>query len=314
MKSKIWKVIAVAMAAAMIACVGAGCAKNDSKSNEGSKTSVASTTDTSKTESKTESAEGSKTESKEESKTESAEESKTESKEESKTESAEESQTESKDESTTESTEESNTESTESSVEESGETSEEGSTDYEAYANYFGAWEFNAGSAYVGLILNSDGSAVYKDASGNSVPARWTVEDGKLCVRAAGGLEKFDYADDKLVDTDNGQPYLHVETLGVDVQTGESSSEDTEAYAAFFGSWEYDVGGKYVGIIINSDGTAEYKDGSGNSVSGRWTVEEGKLCVRAAGGLEKFDYADDKLVDADNGLTYLHVDTLYVDR
>ena len=65
---------------------------------------------------------------------------------------------------------------------------------------------------------------------------------------------------------------------------------------------------------VLSDGTAEYKDGSGNSVSGRWTVEEGKLCVRAAGGLEKFDYADDKLVDADNGLTYLHVDTLYVDR
>ena len=188
------------MAAAMIACVGAGCAKNDSKSNEGSKTSVASTTDTSKTESKTESAEGSKTESKEESKTESAEES----------------QTESKDESTTESTEESNTESTESSVEESGETSEEGSTDYEAYANYFGAWEFNAGSAYVGLILNSDGSAVYKDASGNSVPARWTVEDGKLCVRAAGGLQKFDYADDKLVDADDGLTYLHVDTLYVD--------------------------------------------------------------------------------------------------
>ena len=306
MKSKIWKVIAVAMAAAMIACVGAGCAKNDSKSNEGSKTSVASTADTSKTDSKTESSEESKTESKEESKTESSEESQAESKEESKTESSEESQTESKEESMTESSEE--------SVEESGETSEDVSTDYEAYSDYFGSWEFNVGSEYVGLIINSDGSAEYKDASGNSVPARWTVEDGKLCVRAAGGLQKFDFADDKLVDTDNSHAYFHVDTLGVDKQPEGDTSVDTEAYAAFFGSWEYDVGGKYVGIIINSDGTAEYKDGSGNSVSGRWTVEEGKLCVRAAGGLQKFDYADDKLVDADDGLTYLHVDTLYVDR
>ena len=282
MKSKMWKIIAVAMAAAMIACVGAGCAKNDSKSDESSKTSAASTADTSKTESKTESAEESKTESAEESKAESAE--------------------------------ESEAESAEESVEESGESSQEESIDTEAYAALFGSWEFEAGSEYIGLIINSDGSAVYKDASGNSAPARWTVEEGKLCVRAAGGLQQFEYVDDKLVDTDNSHTYFHVETLGVDKQTEDSASEDVEAYAAFFGSWEYDAGSKYVGIIINSDGTAEYKDGSGNSVSGRWTVEEGKLCVRVAGGLQQFEYVDDKLVDVDDGLIYLHVDTLYIDR
>ena len=94
MKSKIWKVLAVSIAAAMISCVGAGCANNGNNGQESSKTSVTSSQDESNAESKEESTKESKTESAGESKTESAGESKTESAEDSNTESSVESKNE----------------------------------------------------------------------------------------------------------------------------------------------------------------------------------------------------------------------------
>ena len=298
MKSKIWKILAVSMAAALIACVGAGCSKDDSKSEESSAVSAASTADTSKSESVTESDAESKTESAEESKSESAEESKTESAEESGSESAE----------------ESTDESTEESVEESTEASQENSTSNEGYASFFGSWEYDVGGTYTAVVINSDGSAVYRDSTGNSAPATWTVENGMLCVRAAGGLQRLDYADGTLVDAESGRVYLKVDTLAIDRQTENSSSGDNDGYASFFGSWEYDVGGTYTAVVINSDGSAVYRDNTGNSAPATWTVENGKLCVRAAGGLQRFDIVNDNIVDSDTGRVYLRVDTLAIDR
>ena len=189
------------MAAAMIACVSAGCAKNDNKDQQSSTTSSASSKDASKTESKTESSAASKNESTEASKTESGEASKTESTEASKTESTEESKTES--------TEESKTESTKESTEESGEEN----VDPSLAAAFVGSWEFNVGSKYVAFTIYEDGSAVYVSPLGEQSPARWTVENNKLCIRAAGGLQTLELSDGKLVDSDNGNEYEKVSTL-----------------------------------------------------------------------------------------------------
>ncbi len=193
MKSTIWKVLAVTMAAATIACVGAGCAKNDQKGQESSATSAASSKDASKSDSKAASADASKTTSAEGSKAETSTESKAESAEESKAETS----TESK-------AEESKTESAEESKEASTEESEESGTETEAGEQFLGSWEYDVGNKYFGLIINDDGSVDMKFADGKTLPASWTVEDGLLCVRAAGGLQTFNLIDGSLEDTDTG--------------------------------------------------------------------------------------------------------------
>ena len=284
------------MAAAMIACVSAGCAKNDNKDQQSSTTSSASSKDASKTESKTESSAASKNESTEASKTESGEASKTESTEASKTESTEESKTES--------TEESKTESTKESTEESGEEN----VDPSLAAAFVGSWEFNVGSKYVAFTIYEDGSAVYVSPLGEQSPARWTVENNKLCIRAAGGLQTLEYAADKLIDVDNGNVYEKVETLSALQNSGETS--DYSEYEEYFGSWEFNVGSKYVAFTIYEDGSAVYVDAMGEQAPARWTVENGKLCIRAAGGLQTLELSDGKLVDSDNGNEYEKVSTL----
>ena len=288
MKSTIWKVLAVTMAAATIACVGAGCAKNDQKGQESSATSAASSKDASKSDSKAASADASKTTSAEGSKAETSTESKAESAEESKAETS----TESK-------AEESKTESAEESKEASTEESEESGTETEAGEQFLGSWEYDVGNKYFGLIINDDGSVDMKFADGKTLPASWTVEDGLLCVRAAGGLQKFEYVDGRLKDVDNGQEYLHVETLNID-QTSRPENENDDA-DAYLGIWEYNIGGNYSSLVINSDGTIEMKDTDGNVISARWTVESGTLCVCAAGGLQTFNLIDGSLEDTDTG-------------
>ena len=278
MKSKIWKILAIAMTAATIACVGAGCAKNDKKDQASSSTSAASSKDASKSDSKTESSEASKAASSEASKTES----KTE-----KSSKAEESKTE---ESKTEESkaEESKTESAEESTEESKES--------ETADSFVGMWEYNIGNMYIGLIVNDDNTAVIKDINGNAVSANWTVEDGILCVSIGDDIQKFEYVDGQLKDPDEGHVLVPVKNLSVDMATIEN--DDTDAY---IGTWEYTVGGDYAALVINPDGTAEMKDEDGNTVfSARWTLENGTLYVRAAGGLERFTLVDGHLEDVDN--------------
>ena len=79
-----------------------------------------------------------------------------------------------------------------------------------------GAWEWNIGGNYSGIIINSDGTAVYKDVNGNSAPARWTVEDVILCIRAAGGLQQLKYSDGNLEEVDTGNIYSPSSTLTED--------------------------------------------------------------------------------------------------
>ena len=194
MKSTLRKVLAVAMMAAMIACVGAGCAKNDNKTEQSSTTSAASQAST---ESKAE--ESKKEESKEESK---KEESK---KEESKKE-------ESKEESKKE--EESKTE--ESSEEESKtEESQPG-----AYDAIVGVYSITAGEQVVAMQLNADLTAAMQ--SGEAVQqGTWTVEEGKIVITFDGEAQSFQFVDNTLVSEANPE-MVFVK------QSGEQSEQPTE--------------------------------------------------------------------------------------
>ena len=175
MKSTLRKVLAVAMMAAMIACVGAGCAKNDNNTQQSSTTSAASQAST---ESKAE--ESKKEESKEESK---KEESK---KEESKKE-------ESKEESKKE--EESKTE--ESSEESKTEESQPG-----AYDAIVGVYSITAGEQVVAMQLNADLTAAMQ--SGEAVQqGTWTVAEGKIVITFDGEAQSFQFVDNTLVSEAN---------------------------------------------------------------------------------------------------------------
>ncbi len=287
MKSTIWKVLAVVMAAAAIACVGTGCAKSDTKDSSSSSSSASSAA-SSKDESKTESSAESKAESSEASKTESAaEESKTES-------AAEESKTESE-------------ASAEESKEESEAASQEESTVTLGNEVFCGSWEYTVGGNYTGMTINEDGSAVLIDAYGNTTAAEWTVEDGKLTVSADGSDLTFDYVDGVLKD-ENGKDYFPVSAISGGSEAAESV--DTSMVEEYFGSWEFTAGSVYLGIMINADGSATYVNEEHLSVSGRWTIEDDKLYIRAAGGLQILEYNDGKLVDVDTGHIYDHVDAL----
>ena len=171
MKSTLRKVLAVAMMAAMIACVGAGCAKNDNNTQQSSTTSAASQAST---ESKAE--ESKKEESKEESKKEVSK--KEESKEESKKE------------------EESKTE--ESSEEESKtEESQPG-----AYDAIVGVYSITAGEQVVAMQLNADLTAAMQ--SGEAVQqGTWTVAEGKIVITFDGEAQSFQFVDNTLVSEAN---------------------------------------------------------------------------------------------------------------
>ena len=170
MKSTLRKVLAVAMMAAMIACVGAGCAKNDNNTQQSSTTSAASQAST---ESKAE--ESKKEESKEESKKEESK--KEESKEESKKE------------------EESKTE--ESSEESKTEESQPG-----AYDAIVGVYSITAGEQVVAMQLNADLTAAMQ--SGEAVQqGTWTVEEGKIVITFDGEAQSFQFVDNTLVSEAN---------------------------------------------------------------------------------------------------------------
>ena len=267
MKSTLRKVLAVAMMAAMIACVGAGCAKNDNNTQQSSTTSAASQAST---ESKAE--ESKKEESKEESKKEVSK--KEESKEESKKE------------------EESKTE--ESSEEESKtEESQPG-----AYDAIVGVYSITAGEQVVAMQLNADLTAAMQ--SGEAVQqGTWTVEEGKIVITFEGEAQSFQFVDNTLVSEENPEMVFVKQSGEQSEQPTENSEEEPGAYDAIVGVYAINDGEQVVAMQLNADLTAAMQ--SGEAVQqGTWTVAEGKIVITFDGEAQSFQFVDNTLVSEAN--------------
>ena len=291
MRSKLWKVIAVAMAAAMLACVSAGCAKNESKTQDSSAASVTST------ESKADESKADESKADESKADESkADESK-----------ADESKPDEStpDESTEEnSTEESAEGSEEESTEESAEDSDVNTADFTA-EDIVGNWEFNVGDSYSGLILGEDGSAVARYINGFSLGGTWELNDGVIAVKIAGGVQNFTFTDGKLVDN-NGLEMLRVESLGV-----EDKTDEIVAQAAVTGSWVCETENGVVTVKLEEGGTGTYSVGD-TTFTATWEVENGGLNLHVEGGLQRLVVgisSDTNIVfvDSETGLPFNQV-------
>ena len=260
MRSTLRKILASALIAAMIACVGAGCAKKDDTSKQSSAASTASQTSG---ESKTE-----------ESKT-----------EESKTE-----------ESTTEEskTEESKTE--ESKTEES-KTEESSGDNAEAYAAIIGTYALTVdGTVAAALQLNADFSAVMQNANNEVKQGTWTIADGKISVTADETVT-FDYVDGNLVSTE--QPdYVFVKQNAETPE--QSSVDYSEAYAAIIGTYALTAedGTVAAALQLNADASAVLQNVTGETKQGTWAVTEGKIVVTTDETVS-FNYVDGNLVSTE---------------
>ena len=260
MRSTLRKILASALIAAMIACVGAGCAKKDDTSKQSSAASTASQTSG---ESKTE-----------ESKT-----------EESKTE-----------ESTTEEskTEESKTE--ESKTEES-KTEESSGDNAEAYAAIIGTYALTVdGTVAAALQLNADFSAVMQNANNEVKQGTWTIADGKISVTADETVT-FDYVDGNLVSTE--QPDYVFVKQGAETPE-QSSVDYSEAYAAIIGTYALTAedGTVAAALQLNADASAVLQNVTGETKQGTWAVTEGKIVVTTDETVS-FNYVDGNLVSTE---------------
>ena len=307
MRSKLWKVIAVAMAAAMLACVSAGCAKNESKTQDSSAASVTST-ESKAEESKADESKADESKADESKADESKEdESKADESKADESKADESKADESKpDESTPdESTEENSTEeSAEGSEEESTEDSDVNTADFTA-EDIVGNWEFNVGDSYSGLILGEDGSAVARYINGFSLGGTWELNDGVIAVKIAGGVQNFTFADGKLVDN-NGLEMLRVESLGV-----EDKTDEIVAQAAVTGSWVCETENGVVTVKLEEGGTGTYSVGD-TTFTATWEVENGGLDLHVEGGLQRLVVgisSDTNIVfvDSETGLPFNQV-------
>ena len=288
MKSKVWKLLAVAMAAALIACAGAGCGNKDNKSQQSSTTSAASTTESAA------SAEESK---KEESK---AEESK---KEESKTEESKTEESKTEESKTEESSEEPSEESEEESEQESEEESEEESpaaTEITA-ADVAGCYEYGTGDQYIGFILSDDGNLNYRTSNGYTMNGKWALEGTKVTMHIAGGAQSVEYQDGKLVD-DSGSELTAVESLSV-----EDNTDNIVLQAATSGTWYRSTDdGVNVSFTLNEDGTGSYIAGA-QEFTATWEVSDGGLTIYVEGGAERLIFG----ISADESIKFVDPEGTY---
>lgn len=266
MKSTLWKVLTVSLAAAAIACVSVGCTGGNN-AQQSSKTSSSASSEVSEDSSAAESKTDSETEGStdDESKT---EESKS---DESK---AEESKAEESnaDESEEESAENSDEESTADDSDASTETGD---------INPVGCYEYNVGDKYIGLEFKEDGTLNYRLNNGYNLNGTWSVEDGTILVRVAGGAEEFTLKDGNLYNSEGGL-FSAADSLSV--------AEDNDSVVkslALSGTWESNSDDNYTSFTLNEDGTGVYMAGEDKTeFLASWEVSDGVLNVHAGGGVE----------------------------
>ena len=154
-----------------------------------------------------------------------------------------------------------------------------------------GYWELSGADDSSGIKFYDDGSAVYQYADGTKIDGGWEIKNGTLSVYTAESRQDFTYEDGTLIDRADGRVYQKSTLPDRDEPGVEPGSFDP------VGLWEYNVGGDYLAIRINSDGTALYIYSDGTEIDARWSIENGKLSVFAFGGRQNFTFEEDRITD-----------------
>ena len=242
MKTKISKILAIAMAAAMLACAGAGCANNggESKQSTDAKSSVS---DTGSNENKPLSPAG-----------------------------RSEDNTES---SPVESIEDSIDESIDGSSEE-----EEDQVSVDP-SEVLGCWEYGSGDDYIGLYFKDEKKVETRNGSGFTVETKWfIVEDtGHIGLRnKAGGQDDFvKMRGGTIVSRDGSKVFNKVAALSVEDRT-----EDVIRETVVSNAWEYSDGGSYVMFEFKEDGKVLITVDNNDPSEGTWTYKDGRIAVSGA--------------------------------
>ena len=275
MKTTALKVIAITMITAAVACIGSGCTGTVNVTDNETSSSVTINFDVD-TESKTEQSKstGSETASKEVTSKKDTESessgSKAESKQEKKSESKAESKTESK-------------------------TEQKVSIDANEIV---GEWVYNVGDEYMAMTFAADGTVQAVAAEiNNTMHGTWKIDGSQVKVTIYGGDSCYNYIDNTLVNADAPTQVF----LKTTIDYSPKNNGDETYFDELVGSWEYNVGSKYIGMKLLDNGTAQIEstDFEGTEY-GTWSVDGTTVTVVMVTGTTIYNYEDGRLVETDD--------------
>lgn len=234
MKKKISRILAIAMAAAMLACAGAGCGNNSSETKQSSD-SKSSVSDTGNNENKPKSP------------------------------------IESSDDNTESSAVESLEDSIKESIDESSEEEEEDQVSVEP-SEVLGCWEYGSGDDYVGLYFRDEKKCETRSGNGFTTVRKWYIVEDTGHIGLANDIGQDDYVKMRggtLVSRDGSKVFKKVEALSVEDRSDDVLKDIIvdnvwENGGSTYVAFEFKDDGKVLIIVDNYDpkeGTWTYQDG-----------------------------------------------------
>ena len=188
MKTKISKILAIAMAAAMLACAGAGCGNNSSETKQ-STDAKSSVSDTGSSENKPLTPIGSSN--------------------------------------NTESSTESLEESIDESIDESSEEEEEEQVSVDP-SEVLGCWEYGSGDDYVGLYFKDEKKCETRSGNGFTMERKWYIVENTGRIGLSNEIGADDYVKMRggtIVSLDGSKVFNKVDALSVEDKTEEALKE-----------------------------------------------------------------------------------------
>ena len=262
LKNTIVKILIASMAVSVLAFAGSGCNNKNDTSNSNSSSAASSASESSADESKTR-ADNSDTDKSDTDKNESSAE-------------TEKSEIVSSDESKTETSEESTESAPEESIDETPT-----AADTMTVEMMIGTWEYNVGSAFMGLQLLDNGTAFISAGEiEKTMIGSWDVEDNRLKLTYWGESTYYVLNDGVLFSVESPSQFFTKKSDSTDAEVSEEtpSETDTMTVEMMIGTWEYNVGSAFMGLQLLDNGTALISAGEiEKTMVGTWAVEDNKL-------------------------------------
>ncbi len=288
MSSKLWRIIAVTMASAVIVCAGTGCGKKGENQQDSNTTQSSETISTVSSEEKSSAVS-------EEASTAVSSASSVDSTEVSLQTSLEEADS---------STEESAEESVEASAEEPSEedSAEEPSEMLPTLtsADVIGQWESQSETASMGFTLLENGEAeIQGDEITGSVSGTWEIADGQVKLTVSGEVTVLNPEDGRLVDAEDSSLAFTRKSATDEEQTPLLTPADVQ------GRWQFQEGDIYMGVNMLEDGTARIEASEFEGfLMGSWVLDGNRVKLMIDDGESVFILRNDQLVEAETGRSF----------
>lgn len=188
-----------------------------------------------------------------------------------------------------------------------------------AKADIVGSWTYNVGSNYMGISFKENGAAIVAaNELARSQIGSWTIRNNKVKLNIFGADSYYVFKNGILYNEEHPSQFFTKDTdtagapQGARSDAGKLIAQNAGLKKEdVVGTWSYNVGSSYMGMVLNADGTAFVSANElAHTLVGTWSIADNKVKLSVSGGDSYYIFENGRLFNEEHRAQFFTMDAV----